>query len=622
MMRPFSSSYKRLVSATCVPPNKRIWRVDWKQVVGQWTVGVLVTTPIIAILQGIHKLNDYRVHHGDAPRPVMPSRGVAIAVTKEDEQELKRGPGGFFPILSTTTKTAKAKDQSQPTTSHGLNHPSQRPLRILVVGDSLAAGVGISKSGTPVLPESIARELSMAFGGRVVYWTCLGTPGVSAAQIVQDIHRMEPHTPGRLESLLKEWQAKRRRWLLRQELKRRRTEIDEDNPAVDQESSNVLRKWWKQVSSSNTKKTPREIGTTTKNVFREWWDQLTTRVKEDIHDIREIVQSEVAEFELEDYDADMENLREDKDQPPLILRGNLFRRDSLDPRVAAQYDITIVLTGLNDLKDTFMPFMMMGPNSSIEEGTKRLVGGLKSQLRRVLDALKQKMGVDLEVEESRGSSDNSNNRTVSSSSSKRLPSEASPQQNQPSASLILTATTKRPLIVVPALPVAPLVLFKTAPIKWFLLPLFTAMEANKRALSEVFPELVLFVPQPSNKAWRDIEAGLGPINEGLDKERLLFRLTDATYQAKERIKQLMKQHYQKWVDDQHQEESNQRQSPSDQEHETREQQEPQDSRKMLSTTRYSRASRLIAADNMHPNDAGYEAWGRHIAGAIVQHWKQ
>lgn len=102
-----------------------------------------VATPIIAIIQGSFMLNEFRVNHGHAPRPAMPARGVAVAVNT-----------GTRPVLNT-----------------------EKPLRLLVVGDSLAAGVGISKSGTPVLPESIARSLSKASGGRAVYWTCVGTPG-------------------------------------------------------------------------------------------------------------------------------------------------------------------------------------------------------------------------------------------------------------------------------------------------------------------------------------------------------------------------------------------------------------------------------------------------------------
>lgn len=116
----------------------------------QWSLGITVSTPLIALLQGSILLSDYRLNFRDAPRPIMPASGVTVALGSERS-------------ISCQQESINAQD---------------RPLRLLVVGDSLAAGVGISKSGIPVLPESIARALSKAFGGRAVYWTCVGTPGM------------------------------------------------------------------------------------------------------------------------------------------------------------------------------------------------------------------------------------------------------------------------------------------------------------------------------------------------------------------------------------------------------------------------------------------------------------
>merc|ERR1719506_876531 len=73
-----------------------------------------VSTPLIAMLQGSFLLNDYRVNFSDAPRPLTPARGCCVAVANH----------------------------------HRTSGPS---LRLLVVGDSLAAGVGVSQSGVPIL---------------------------------------------------------------------------------------------------------------------------------------------------------------------------------------------------------------------------------------------------------------------------------------------------------------------------------------------------------------------------------------------------------------------------------------------------------------------------------------
>jgi hypothetical protein len=60
------------------------------------------------------------------------------------------------------------------------------PLRLLVIGDSLAAGVGTSQSSTPILPISIATIVSEATG-RPVEWFCRGVPGQNSDRLVSDI---------------------------------------------------------------------------------------------------------------------------------------------------------------------------------------------------------------------------------------------------------------------------------------------------------------------------------------------------------------------------------------------------------------------------------------------------
>jgi hypothetical protein len=547
---------------------------SWNQVILQWSVGMAVAIPVTAVLQGIVMLNDYRLNHGDAPRPLMPARGVAVAVAVSENQSARQ--------KSSILSWRRQSSDSDTNTS--------RPLRLLVVGDSLAAGVGISKSVTPILPESIARALSKASGGRVVYWTCVGTPGISASQIVQDINQIEPQKSGRLELLLREWQGKRKRWMQRQELKRRQTQKQLE---LEKLPKNPIARWWKEIAG---RKTPKEIGETTRNVAKEWWTNLTTRVKEDLDDIKELVQSKPQEFELEDESK--------KEDPPLIQKGSLFRRDTLDPQVVSQYDIAVVLTGLNDVKDMFMPAMMKGNNSPLQEGTVRIHTGLGGQLHQVLDALESKMGrMDMKKKQS-----------PQGSESDPSPSEKSPE--------LQAQYLRRPLVVVPALPVAPLQLFSVAPLKWFLIPIFEAMEHNKRALSESFPELVVFVPQPTREFWSDVEAGRGAIREGLENEKLLFQLNDVAQTARDRIQQLMKQHYGNWtLDDGEEGHDEHRDYPRHHYHPHQSDHHREGNRDGPSASSDNPGSTLIAADGMHPNDEGYYIWGRHIALAIVQHWK-
>lgn len=547
------------------------------QVILQWSLGMYISVPLIAILQGTRQLNDYRTNHGNAPRPVVPARGVAVAV-----------PQGFRARLLS----------------------SEAPLRLLVVGDSLAAGVGMSKSGTPVLPESIARELSKAMGGRPVYWTCVGTPGISASQIVQDIHQLEPQQPGRLEKLYREWKAKRRKWQQRQELKRRLTELEStsaNDGDPDLPKRNYLRVWWESLRKQE-ERSPRKIREATTSLFQEWWTHTLTslrltgeRVKEDLTEIKEIVQSPV----------DPDEVLEDETRDDVIHKGIPFRRDSLDPEVAAQYDVAVVLTGLNDLKDAFMPHMTSGGRSSLKDGTERIVGGLRNQLRGIINALEDKMDLNIDQE--------------------TRPSEKL-EEPKPQESL---QHLRRPLVVVPELPILPLRLFQLAPLCWFLIPLFRAMENNKRFLSASFPDHVVFVPQPDLKWWSDVEAGLGPVRENIRQERLLLQTTDIAQNALERIQTLMRQHYQ--LDDDNEDELEQysknpqrtiisesrhrdEHHPHHPHHHSDHHVVPTDSTDPSLNKKDGLS--YISMDRMHPNDEGYELWGRHIAVAILEHWKK
>jgi hypothetical protein len=469
----------------------------------------------------------------------------------------------------------------------------------------------MSKSGTPVLPESIARELSKAMGGRPVYWTCVGTPGISASQIVQDIHQLEPHQPGRLERLYREWKAKRRKWQQRQELKRRLTELESTSASDDDQEEpkrkNYFLAWWESLRRPE-ERSPRKIRDTTTNLFQEWWDHTTAtlrltreRVKEDLSEIKEIVQSPVDSDEEEEKELQRE----------IIHKGVPFRRDSLDPEIAAQYDIAVVLTGLNDLKDAFMPHMTSGGRSSLKEGTERIVGGLRNQLRGIVNALEEKM--DLNIDKDPKPSEKS---------------EESKIQDEP-------RTLRPPLVVVPELPILPLRLFQLAPLCWFLIPLFRAMENNKRFLSASFPDHVVFIPQPDLKWWSDVEAGLGPIRENIRQERLLLQTTDIAQNARERIQKLMRQHYHLDEDDEDEldyNSTNSQQIPNS-ESRHRDEHHPHhphhhSDHHVVPTDRSDPSlnkkdgSSYISMDRMHPNDEGYELWGRHIASAILEHWKQ
>ena len=615
-----------------------------------WGIGIICVPPATAIVQGTLMLKEYRTNHGDAPRPAMPASGVVVvaddptaAQSAGDEVDTAQSP------LNQPLHTNVA--------SVGNDLP---PLRILVVGDSLAAGVGLSKSGTPVLPESIARALSQASGGRVVYWTCVGTPGFSASQIIQDINDMTPHkdpSMGRLERLLKEWQQKRRIFIKRRQ-ERERQELEallaeEAKNAKEQEAiskrRNAFKQWWDRIKSAPTI-TPDEIKTTTEDVVKTWWSSVTRRVREDWTDIKELSTADPTTLPTDDDESNLENSSKKNEEnaavgeellllPTSTTVFGMSRRSSLNPRAAAQFDVAIVLTGLNDVKEAFMPHMMRGRNSSVDEESTFMLGGFGDKLKGVLEALRDKMkdGMgDLDEQERKQkelrkkqleeqakyqSMELDYSSTVGSSCLPKVsyqPAEASAdkkigqgdREGEQAISLTSTGNARRPpLVVIPALPIAPLELFQTAPLCWFLRPIFRFMEHQKRDLQERFPNVVLFVDQPTKDDWTDIEDGRGPLWDALSRERILYQLTDVAQQTRERIQHLMDQHYGK--EEQEEDKSS---------HWTTDQEEQQ---RMEIDARYGRkrGSSFIAADKIHPNDKGYEIWGQHIAAAIVKRWE-
>lgn len=132
-----------------------------------------VSIPILAAVQAAYFLGTFRLRHKDAPHPITPCRGLLISKSLHSRdttfhetrrQSWKRNR--WIPWFK-NRKCSVCKMEHNDVVAH------ERPLSLLVIGDSLAAGVG-STAGTPILPESIAKSLSAALGGIPVLWECHG----------------------------------------------------------------------------------------------------------------------------------------------------------------------------------------------------------------------------------------------------------------------------------------------------------------------------------------------------------------------------------------------------------------------------------------------------------------
>jgi hypothetical protein len=135
------------------------------------------------------------------------------------------------------------------------------------------------------------------------------------------------------------------------------------------------------------------------------------------------------------------------------------------------------------------------------------------------------------------------------------------------------------------------------------------MDHNKKILSEMYPEIVVFVDSPDPYFFSQTEAKKGAVWEDFQRERVLLRLTDIALNVRERVEATMKQHYNAWVLDAEDGEGHYDIIADSVTH-------SHDNKKQ----RHPGAS-MVAIDGVHPNDSGYEVWGRYIALDIAKKWK-
>ena len=476
------------------------------------------------------------MNHGDAPRPDSPSRGLVVATAAETNDSSRGGTTGFLSWFGGGSGTTGAGGTSTTSSASSL-----KPLRLLVIGDSLAAGVGVSQSSAPVLPEAIAQSLSQAQQGRAVYWTCIGTPGYSATQILNEIYDLQD-PPNTLIHKLEEWQREQRK-------------------AAQQRISTTRRKaesWWQRRRLEDDDDDQASTEDTTKGngplpMIGRWWQRTTKQIQKDWNGLRSIFQADTitsGEDDDDDYAYARSKAHSDEDDEDNTKRyelakrrptkRKLIRKDSmLHPAVVGDYDVAIVLTGVNDLKDAFLPFMMSRQKKEELAAARKehdADGGLRGNLILLVDALRSRMidgrntsedGSDMRGESGRTDANSNQTTSLSSSDNEDL----------------------GPLMVFPAMPTAPISLSQVIPLCWFLVPLIRSMDRNKQMLGELYPELVLFVKAPSAEVFSQAEEQKGPLWEGLDQEHVWLRLTDIAQQAGERVEKMMRTHYESWVMD-------------------------------------------------------------------------
>jgi len=523
----------------------------------KWLVAAAIfAAPAVALIQGAYFLVRYRIQFGkELPVPVLPSHGVVVVSPTDKILDVNHDPSEsssiilgdgetYLPdepsVLSGGSGSPMVGDAGARSKAWGLTRrrlswvdwerlrlaSEAPPLRLLVVGDSLAAGVGVSKSCTPVLPEVIAKALSKALGGRAVFWTCIAEPGASSGWIVRELGKFRSDSENMKSGSFSTSCSQRTSASLLEEEDCSDGQKEEKNGGVEEDA--LVDEFCHE----------RE--------FEEWRKRLS------------------------------------------------FPSKRLESEVFCEFDVACIMTGLNDLKGAILPWLLQGDEVEFRRQARSRGGDYTSELKRVVDAVakKMKVGLSLSLDRARTSVDNilvrdrmsasrESRSLVSSLNSETLPLVAPPADE-----------AIKPLVVLLALP-SNLPVLQVPPFIWFLLPLIRWADALKKKLADKYPNAILYVDSPSIAAISDFENRRGPCFDSMLREDILLSLKDVSVSERVCVEREMCDFC------------------------TRKRKRKRSKQKCIRREGAPGAS-LLCVDGIHPNDRGYEMWGRLIAAAICE----
>jgi lysophospholipase L1-like esterase len=474
----------------------------------------LFALPIVALLQGIFAILHYRLFYKDSPVPKTPSHGVVLV--SEDQQ------------LTTTSSCACCAPPRQLQEGVGTSDCND-PLRVLVIGDSLAIGVGQSRSCCPVLPETIAKALCRYFGGRrPVFWSCHGEPGASAGWVVRELEQRLPEKE------------------------------------VANSKSIMLHRAFSNAATitTTTDESCSETSSTTSSIS-------SNDVEDEEDSGNESDSYRKMAFDMPYSKNSAEDNQEVKDEKfwtqRLTEHASCLESNPLD----GYYDVVVVMTGSNDLKSAIFPFLLTGDDVEFRKQAQERGGSYSRELCRVMQVLQPRLRKP----------------TNALKSNSREKSSSSPASPRP----------RLPLVVLPGMPAGALPIFRPYPLHWAAVPFVDYMDRHKQRLAESRPDDVLFVPPPTLQGICEFEAKCDHVLPEVDE---FVKLRDMTSNECEKIRDTMTSFCCSSAN-----------------------------KSVLSTTRLPLSQRsgqpgtkIFSMDRIHPNDDGYDYWGRFIADAIIREW--
>lgn len=528
----------------------------------QFTISLLAAfaVPFLAIAQGSLGILIYRLYYGDAPTPISPSHGVAqvgspiSSKTDHHKPRLESIKHSVTPLLP---KTSMDENFTRENSSSSL---AQKPLRLLVIGDSLAIGVGQSSTCTPVFPEVVARTLSRRLNGRVVYWTCHGAPGASTGWIVRELEQAGKNHRARISST---------------EMENRSREISNKNLGIRGGS---------RYSSVDISDTDESTSDETSSVGSDDGGLLPCKDGYGVNDDETCVW-----------------------RKRLARHRKRFEQSEL----LGPYDVVVVVTGSNDLKSAFFPFLLQGEDAELRRQAAQRGGNYLIELKRLSETLYSRMrsirtrassatvNVLKNVEEtmehiihlSSTLKDEKPNIVANDDhTSVDVPVEVTQNLSDKVASPL-------PLLVFPGLPARALPIFRRAPLRWLAIPIVDILDMHKQKYAKSNKDNVLFVPAASVNDMECYENKVGLLWRQKCEENPTVCLRDVHRRDAKRLNNELKTYYSA---------------------------KRLDCKgiilsflyQMFAVSRTGPASSMFSVDSVHPNESGYDFMGRYVGNAI------
>eukprot|EP00978_Attheya_sp_CCMP212_P035476 scaffold154647_cov52-Attheya_sp.AAC.2 len=215
-------------------------------------------------------------------------------------------------------------------------------------------------------------------------------------------------------------------------------------------------------------------------------------------------------------------------QSTLTLYKKAFRVEES----VGRYDIVIVLTGINDLKGIFLPFLQD------DAGTHNQ--GFKEELRRLFVVLHEKL--KLKISKVEHSNVCESHLLCISELSSGYVNDSSVEATEYFKENNGNHLESRPLVVIPAIPTGIAALLQYPPLGWAVHRLCELIDEQKRALAMEYPSDILYVEVPSIEMIHEFEKGQSVFIAKRKAEELLLDLKDITLQVRQKIENLISKH--------------------------------------------------------------------------------